>query len=123
MCLYAFLYFTEFSTVNINYFCNQKNTHTHTHTVIGRKKNTLPIQFLQGLYPSYRKISSQYPSNGKRGGCRPLVPVRCWSQQPENYRSPISINQWWRPDKGMTLDEHCPSVGMAQQAACLPQMA
>jgi hypothetical protein len=23
----------------------------------------------------------------------------------------------------MTLDEHCPSVGMAQQAACLPQMA
>lgn len=26
MCLYGFLYFTEFSTVNINYFCNQKKS-------------------------------------------------------------------------------------------------
>lgn len=41
MCLCAFLYFNKFSTVNINYFCNQKKT-----TMLSEGKNTsFPFNF------------------------------------------------------------------------------
>lgn len=60
MCLCAFLYFTEFSTLNINYFCNQKK-----HTVIKSIKKCLshPISPLS-LPLCYRQIPSQQCAKG-----------------------------------------------------------
>jgi hypothetical protein len=62
MCLYAFLYFTEFSTVNINYFCNQKNTHTHTHTLLLEgKKTPSPFNFSRVFTPLTEKYHHSIP--------------------------------------------------------------
>lgn len=56
MCLCAFLYFTEFFPLNINYFCNQKK-----HTAIKvYKKKIFPIQFLRCLCHS---VTDRFPHN------------------------------------------------------------
>lgn len=93
MCLCAFLYFTEFSTVNINYFCNQKKS-----TMLFKEKNILPIQVLQGLYLSVtERDSHNSPQMGSRAGAAPLSPLWCWSRHPESCRSPVNTSQLWRP--------------------------
>lgn len=83
MCLCAFLYFTEFSTLNINYFCNQKK-----HTVIKSIKNVFSIQFLHCLCHS---VTDRFPHNSVQK--EPTVhgypqPLWCWSRHTENHRVP-----------------------------------
>lgn len=53
MCLCAFLYFTEFFPLNINYFCNQKK-----HTVIKSiKKKSFPSNF-SGVFATLLQTDS-----------------------------------------------------------------
>lgn len=110
MCLCAFLYFNKLSTVNINYFCNQKKKHN----VIGRKKKSLLFNF-SNLSVAERYLPRRPQIGEGRSSLFLSLSLFNAGATSANCRSPINTNQFWRPqdqspwqpDKGMTLYEFC----------------
>ena len=93
MCLCAFLYFNKLSTVNINYFCNQKKH------IIGKKKS-FPFNF-SNLPVTERYLPSR-PQIGEGEGiplslslslCLMLVTASRKLQIPNKYKSILETSR------------------------------
>lgn len=114
MCLCAFLYFNKLSTVNINYFCNQKKKST---TLLEGKKKSFPFNF-SNLSVAERYLPSR-PQIGEGEGiplslslCLMLVTASSKLQVPNKYKSiletsrSVSMATWQGHDTIWVLPQH-----------------